>query len=57
MAKFLDNVSWPKVVLLLGGFVLLIASIVLFPDAFQRLADTGISGARTLADLFTGGTS
>ena len=55
MAKFFDNVTWPKVVLLFGGFILLIASIVLFPDAFQRLVDTITNGARTFADLFTGG--
>jgi hypothetical protein len=54
--SFLTNVSWQKVVLVLGGFVLLIASIVLFPEAFQRLADTVMTGGRMFADLFTGGT-
>jgi hypothetical protein len=55
MSKFFDKVSWPKVVLVLGGFVLLIASIVLFPEAHQTLADTVINLARTFGELFTGG--
>jgi hypothetical protein len=55
MGKFFDKVSWPKVVLVLGGFVLLIASIVLFPEAHQTLADTVINVARTFGELFTGG--
>lgn len=54
--KFFDNVSWQKVVLVLGGFVLAIAAIVLYPDAFQRLSDTGMGWARAFADLLTGGT-
>lgn len=54
--RFLDTVSWPKVVLVLGGFVLLIAAIVLFPDAFERLSHTAMEWARAFADIFTGGT-
>jgi hypothetical protein len=54
LSKFFDAVSWPKVVLVLGGFVLLIASIVLFPEAHQTLADTVIDLGRTFADIFTG---
>ena len=56
MSKFFDKVTWPKVALVLGGFVLMIAAIVLFPDAFQRLSDTGMGWARAFADIFTGGT-
>ncbi len=56
MAGFFDNVTWPKVVLLFGGFVLLIAAIVLFPDAYERLSHTVMEWARAFADIFTGGT-
>ena len=56
MAKFWDNVSGPwKVFCLFGGFTILIAAIVLFPDAFQRLVDTIMNGLRAFADLFQGG--
>jgi hypothetical protein len=55
MGKFFDRVSWPKVVLVLGGFVLLMASVVLFPEAHQKLADTVIDVARAFGELFTGG--
>ncbi len=37
MAKFFDNVSWQKVVLVLGGFVLLVATAVLFPEAYATV--------------------
>ena len=56
MAKFFDRVSWPKVVLVLGGFVLLIAAILLFPDAFERLSHSVMEWARAFGDIFTGGT-
>ena len=56
MSKFFDKVSWPKVVLMLGGFVLMIAAIVLFPDAFKMLSETGMGWARAFAEIFTGGT-
>ena len=53
MAKgFFDNVTWRKIVLLFGGFILLIAAIVLFPDAFQQLTDTGMEWFGALVDLF-----
>ena len=55
MGNFFDKMSWPKVVLVLGGFILLIASIVLFPEAHQTLADTVINMARAFRELFTGG--
>ena len=55
MSKFFDKVTWPKVVLIFGSFILLIASIVLFPDAFQRLSDTGMGWVRAFVDIFTGG--
>lgn len=53
---FLDNVSWQKVVLVLGGFILLIAAIVLFPEAFQRLVDTAKDFAAVARDFVAGGT-
>ena len=56
MSNFFDRVSWPKVVLVLGGFVLLIAALVLFPDAFERLSHSVMEWARALGDIFTGGT-
>ena len=57
MAKFWDNVSGPlKIFVLMGGFILLIAAIVIFPDAFQRLVDTAMDGLRAAATLFQGGT-
>jgi hypothetical protein len=56
VSNFFDKVSWPKVVLVLGGFVLLIASLVLFPDAFERLSHTVLEWARAFGDIFTGGT-
>jgi hypothetical protein len=56
VSAFFDKVSWPKVVLVLGGFVLLIASLVLFPDAFERLSHTVLEWARAFGDIFTGGT-
>lgn len=56
MSKFWDTFSWPKVVVVLGGFVLLIAALVLFPDAFERLSHTVMEWARAFADIFTGGT-
>jgi len=40
MAQFFDNVTWQKVVLIFGSFILLIAAIALLPDEFQRLVDT-----------------
>ncbi len=59
MAKgFFDNVTGrQKLVLIFGGFILLIAAIVLFPDAFERLSHTVMEWARAFADVFTGGTS
>ena len=57
MAKFWDNVSGPlKVFVLFGGFILLIAAIVLFPDAFERLSHSVMEWARAFGDIFTGGT-
>ena len=56
MSKFFDKVSWQKVVLVLGGFVLLIATLVLFPEAFERLSHTVMEWVRAFADIFTGGT-
>ena len=57
MAKFWDNVSGPlKVLVIFGMFILLIGAIVLFPDAFEKLADTAMDWLRALGDLFTGGT-
>ncbi len=59
MAKsFWDGVTgWQKIIILFGGFGLLIAAIVLFPEAFERLSHTVMEWARAFADIFTGGTS
>ena len=35
--SFLETVGWPKVVLLLGGFVLVIVAWVLFPEVTVAL--------------------
>ena len=56
MAGFWANVTWPKVVLVFGGFILLIAAIVIFPDAFERLSHTVMEWANAFGDIFTGGT-
>ncbi len=48
MAGFFDKVTWPKVALVLGSIVLLIAARVLFPEEAQWM--------RTwVADLFAAG--
>ena len=49
MAKFWDNVSGPlKVLVLFGAFILAMAAIAIFPDEFQRLADTVMDGLKTV---------
>lgn len=46
MAKFFDNVTGrQKVILLFGGFVLLIGAAVLFPEAYSAVI-------ASIADLF-----
>jgi len=54
VAKFWDNVSgWQKLIL----FVLIVATAVLFPEAYARVFGSIMVGLRSFADLFTGGTS
>lgn len=56
MPKFTDNMSGKeKLIGMFGMFVLLIAAIVLFPDAFERLNHTVLEWARAFGDIFTGG--
>jgi len=53
VAKFWDNVSgWQKVLL----FVLIVATAVLFPEAYATVFGSIMDGLRAFADLFTGGT-
>ncbi len=37
---WLDNVTWPKVALVLGGIILTVAARVLFPEEAQWLVDS-----------------
>ena len=53
MAKFWDNVSgWQKILL----FVLVVATAVLFPEAYATVFASIMDGLRAIADLVTGGT-
>ncbi len=52
MAKFWDNVSgWQKILL----FVLVVATAVLFPEAYATVFGSIMDGLRAMADLVTGG--
>ncbi|MCK5651727.1 MAG: hypothetical protein KAJ42_10135 [Gemmatimonadetes bacterium] len=52
MARFWDNVSgWQKILL----FVLIVATAVLFPEAYARVFESIMAGLRAFADLLTGG--
>jgi len=52
MAKFWDNVSgWQKIFL----FVLIVATAVLFPEAYATVFASIMDGIRAFADLITGG--
>ena len=52
MAKFWDNVTgWQKIII----FVLIVATAVLFPEAYATVFSSIMDGARALADLLTGG--
>jgi hypothetical protein len=52
MAKFWDNVSgWQKILL----FVLIVATAVLFPEAYATVFASIMDGIRAAADLITGG--
>ena len=51
---WLDNVGWPKVVLLLGFFGMLIATVVYFPDAADWLKDLWSSSMDFISDIFGG---
>ena len=55
MAGFWTGVTgWQKIIFVFGGFAALIAATVLFPDAFQRLADTARGFFDSAAQLFQG---
>lgn len=52
MAKFWDNVTgWQKILL----FVLVVATAVLFPEAYATVFASIMDGLRAIADLVTGG--
>ncbi len=52
MAGFWSNVSgWQKILL----FVLIVATAVLFPEAYARVFESIMAGLRAFADLLTGG--
>ena len=53
MAKFWDNVSgWQKILL----FVLIVATAILFPEAYATVFSSIMDGLRTFIDLIAGGT-
>jgi hypothetical protein len=53
MAKFWDNVSgWQKLIL----FVLIVATAVIFPEAYATLFGSIMEGLRAFAATLTGGT-
>ncbi len=52
MARFWDNVSgWQKILF----FILVVATAVLFPEAYATVFSSIMDGLRTFVDLFTGG--
>ena len=52
MAKFWDNVSgWQKIFF----FILVVATAVLFPEAYATVFSSIMDGLRAFADLLTGG--
>ena len=52
MAGFWANVTgWQKIIL----FVLIVATAVLFPEAYARVFSSIMDGLRAFADLLTGG--
>jgi hypothetical protein len=52
MAGFWGNVSgWQKLIF----FVLVVATAVLFPEAYATVFSSIMEGLRSFADLFTGG--
>lgn len=53
MARFFDNVTGKqKIILILGGFVLLVVSMVVFPDETQRVVEFGMDGLRATFEFF-----
>ncbi len=53
MAGFWTNVTgWQKLIF----FVLIVATAVLFPEAYARVFSSIMAGLRAFADILTGGT-
>lgn len=52
--KWLDNVGWPKVVLLLGALIIVLGVVIFSPEARAWLTDMTNAGMELWRDTFGG---